>query len=128
MPSPPRSAYCALQVRLLLKSDAGSGGSALARRAASNRPKGNAKPVVVIDDTGTERRAPPVSLDGLESVSDVREALAEAAAEALDEEEALTGEDVAIDAVDSLGRSRSLRDEMALSSALRAKSFRVRLR
>ena len=92
------SAYCALQVRLLLDQHAGSGDpGALARRAASNRPPGTRQHPGGRDRRHWHRAARAGRLlDGLESRVRRAQRRLQRGGEALDEEEARAGRTVAI--------------------------------
>ena len=80
----------------------------------------------IVAPDGTEHPS-SLSLDGLDQVSHVREALAELAAEVLDDDD-LLAEDLFVELRDELGRRRTMVDDMAMSAILRAASLRVRRR
>ena len=84
------------------------------------------KQVVVMASDGSETTA-PLSLEGLESIDEVREALCELCAEVLDDD-TLQAEDLLIEMRDVVGRTRPLTDSTQISAVLRAKSLRVRPR
>ena len=85
-----------------------------------------AKKVIISGDAGREHSA-TLSLDGLSTVADVREALTELVAEVLDDDALLT-EDLIVEVTDGLGRRRTMLDDMSLSAVLRAASLRTRRR
>lgn len=104
------------------------GGHALVASAASNGDGGNrrTKKCVITDASGREHTA-SLSLDGLGRVDEVREAVAELAAELLDDD-TLLAEDLELEVRDEIGRRRSLTNEMAVSAVLRAASLRAKVR
>ena len=80
----------------------------------------------VMAGDGSETTA-PLSLEGLESIDEVREALCELCAEVLDDD-TLQAEDLLIEMRDVVGRTRPLTDSTQISAVLRAKSLRVKPR
>ena len=106
---------------------ASNSGGRHAKVGASRSPGKRAnKKVSVVAPDGTEHPS-SLSLDGLDQVSHVREALAELAAEVLDDDD-LLAEDLFVELRDELGRRRTMVDDMAMSAILRAASLRVRRR
>ena len=108
----------------------GSSGRVAPLGAADATPDGRrrAKKVMIVADDGREHTA-SLSLDGLSRVPEVREALAELAAEILEvAAEDLLEEDLMVELRDDLGRKRPMVDEMSMSAVLRAASIRCKLR
>ena len=98
----------------------GSGGGGRGRRAS-----GGFKPVMISSGDGSEHSA-SLSLDGLDDVSEVMEALAELVSEVL-EDDTLLADDLKVELRDAIGRKRPMVVDMPLSAVLRAHSLRVHL-
>lgn len=86
--------------------------------------KRSLKKVAVVMPDGTEQAA-SVSLEGICTVAEAREIVAELAAEILADD--LQADDLIIELCDELGRRKELRDPMPFSALLRTSALRARL-
>ena len=86
-----------------------------------HRSGGESKSVTIVAADGSQHSA-SLSLDGLDDVAEVMEALAELVGEVL-EDDTLISEDLKVELRDALGRKRLMATDMPMSAVLRAHSM-----